>query len=183
VLFPEIPDSFKELHREELPDATPPLSFLVFEKVERLEATGDAAELRRKGMEALQRKLYYLARSCFEQALTHCDDAELSSHLAFCMAKSGADRQKALELAEKAHLDQPENLSILLNLGRVQIMAGSKEQGLTTLRNGVHLGGGKDFFAELGKWGTRTPPPIPSLPRTHPLNKYLGMMMYRLGLR
>ena len=183
VLFPEIPDSFLELHREELPDATPPLSFLVFEKVERAEATGDAAELCRKGLEALQRKLYYLAKNCFEQALSHRENPEISSHLSFCMAKSGADRQKALELAEKAHSDQPDNLVVLLNLGRVQIIAGAKEQGLNTLRRGKQQGGGKDFIAELTKWGTRTPPPIPSLPRTHPLNKYLGLMMYRLGLR
>jgi dihydrofolate reductase len=158
VLFPEIPDSFKELHREELPNAVPPLTFLVFEKVERLEATGDATELCRKGMEALQRKLYYLARNCFEQALTHLEDPEIASHLAFCMARSGGDRQKALELAEKAHLGDAHNLTILLNLGRVQIFAGAKEQGLATLRQGVQLGGGKEFKSELAKWGTRTPP-------------------------
>ena len=183
VYFPEIPDTFLELHREDLPDATPPLSFLVFEKVDPIAPGGDAEELRRKGLEALQRKLYYLARSCFEQALSLKESAEISSHLAFCMAKSGADRRQALQLAEKALQSEPDNLDLHLNLGRVQIIAGAKELGLRTLRRGVQLGGGKEFLAELTKWGTRTPSPIPTLPRNHPLNKYLGILMHRLGLR
>jgi dihydrofolate reductase len=183
VFFPEIPGAFVELHREELPETTPPLSYLVFEKVERFEPGGDAEELRRKGLEALQRKLYFLARSCFEQALSLGESTEISSHLAFCLAQSGVDRPKALQLAEKALQSEPDNLGFRLTLGRVQILAGAKEQGLITLRKGVQLGGGKEFYAELNKWGTRTPSPIPSLPRNHPLNKYLGILMHRLGLR
>ena len=183
VFFPQIPGGFLELHREDFPEATPPLSFLVFEKVERIEQGSDAEELSRKGLEALQRKLYFLAKSCFEQALAQKESAEISSHLAYCMVKSGADRGQALLRAEQALKSEPDNLSILLNLGRVQILAGAKEQGLTTLRRGAQLGGGQTFYAELNKWGTRTPPPIPSLPRNHPLNKYLGILMHRLGLR
>jgi dihydrofolate reductase len=183
VFFPEIPDGFQELHREDFPEATPPLSFLVFEKVDRIEQGADAEELRRKGVEALQRKLYYLARSCFEQALSHGDNAEVASLLAFAMAQSGTDRLMAVQLAEKALHSDPDNLDFHLNLGRVQILAGAKDSGLRTLRKGVQLGGGKEFMAELTKWGTRIPPPIPSLPRNHPLNKYLGILMHRLGLR
>jgi len=183
VHFPEIPDDFLELYREDLPEAIPPLSFLVFENVERIEPDSDAEALRRKGLEALQRKLYFLARSCFEQALSLNEDAEISSHLAYCMAKSGSDRLHALQLAEQALQAEPDNLSLHLNLGRVQIIAGYKEKGLATLRRGVQLGGGQEFLDELTKWGTRTPSPIPSLPRNHPLNKYLGILMYRLGLR
>jgi len=183
VYFPEIPESFSELQREELPEATPPLSFLVFEKVERIEPGADAEELRRKGIEAMQRKLYFLARRCFEQALTLNESAEISSHLAFCMVKSGGDCSAATRLAETALQREPDNLSFHFNLGRVQILAGAKQDGLTTLRRGVQLGGGKEFLAELARWGTRIPPPIRALPRNHPLNRYLGIMMHRLGLR
>jgi dihydrofolate reductase len=183
VFFPEIPPYFEEVHREELPDATPPLSFLVYEKSEHSAAGGDAEELRLKGLEALQRKLFFLARSCFEQSLSLKESTEVSSLLAFCMAMIGADRPKARDLAEKALQSDPQNLSFLLNLGRVQIMTGAKEEGLANLRKGVQLGGGNEFLLELSKWGTRTPPPVPSLPRNHPLNKYLGILMYRLGLR
>ena len=183
VFFPEIPGDFLELHREERPDAVPPLSFLVFEKVERIDPGADAAELCHKGLEALQRKLYFLARNCFEQALSLEESPEISSHLAYSLAKSGTDRIKALRLAEKALESDPDNLNILLNLGRVQMLAGAKEQGLETLRKGVQLGGGRDFLSELAKWGIRPPPPISSLSRSNPLNRFLGILLRRLGLR
>jgi len=180
VYFPEIPEDFLEVHREERPNATPPLSFLVFEKVEYLKPGTDVEELRRKGYEALGRKLYFLARSCFEQAYNTDETPELASNYALCLAKSGGDRSKALQLAEQALRSDPDNLTFLLNLGRVQIMAGSKDRGLATLRRGAQLGGGEDFYHELSKWGNRMPPPIPALPRNHPLNKYLGKLRYRL---
>lgn len=180
VYFPEIPESFVEVHREERPNANPPLSFLVYEKADQDRGGHDPDDLRRKGFDALGRKLYFLARSCFEETYSHQESPEIASHLAYCLAKSGGDTKRALHLAEKALGSEPHNLTFLLNLGRVQILAGNKERGLTTLRRGIQLGGAEDFQAELAKWGTRTPPPIPSLPRSHPLNKYLGMLRYKL---
>jgi dihydrofolate reductase len=183
VHFPELPGSFLELHREELPDTSPPLSFVVYEKVARIEPGSGVKELRQKGIEAVQRKLYFLARRCFEQALALEEHAETASDLAFCMAKSGVDSQEALEIAEKSLEREPENPRIHLNLGRIQILAGAKERGLATLRKGLQLGGGHEFLVELARCGTRTPPPIRSLPRNHPLNRYLGLMLHRLGLK
>src|SRR6185369_5829930 len=62
VRFPEVPQCFTELHREELREINPPVTFLVYEKVARPECGADAEELKQKGVEALQRKLYFLAR-------------------------------------------------------------------------------------------------------------------------
>ena len=183
VHFPELPASFLELHREERPDLTPALTFLVYERVDRIEPGADVHELIEKGREATQRQLYYLARRCFEQALTTEDSAETRSELAFSIAKSGGDCQAALHLAEKALQDDPENVHLHLQVGRVQILAGDKEKGLQTLRKGLQLGGGPEFLAELQKFGTRTPPPLRSLPRSHPLNRYLGLMLHRMGMR
>jgi dihydrofolate reductase len=183
VHFPEVPQSYQVVQREERPEAVPPLSYLVYENVERVDPGASAGELQRKGQEALGRKLYFLARNCFELALTQVDSPEISSNLAFCLAKSGGDPARALQLAQLAVNSSPDNLSFLFNLGRVQILVGAKVEGLATLRQGVQLGGGDEFLAELARWGSRTPPPIPSLPRNHPLNKYLGILRHRLGLR
>jgi dihydrofolate reductase len=183
VHFPQIPDSFLELQREELTATTPPLSFLVFERVEPIEPGADAQKLREKGKEAMQRELYFLARRCFQQALLLDDHPATASELAFCMAQSGADSQKALLVAEQALAREPDNLRCLLNLGRVRLLAGAKEKGLTTLRSGVQRGGGKEFLAELERCGNRKPAPIRSLPRNHFLNKYLGIMLHHMGLR
>jgi dihydrofolate reductase len=183
VRFPEIPDSFLELLREERPQLLPPLSFVVYERVGQLEPGTDAKKLREKGVEAMQLQLYFLARRCFEQALAHAASPEVASDLAFCQAKSGAPLPEALQSAELALVTLPENARCLFNLGRIQILAGEREKGLATLRKGVQLPNGKEFQAELERMGTRKPPPIRSLSRNHPLNKYLGIMLQRMGLR
>lgn len=181
--FPEIPDGFVEVQREERSNTTPPLTFLVFEKSEQIDVEASPEELYRKGKQALQRKLYFLARHCFEQAIGQQDSPDLSSHLAFSLVKSGGDQAHALRLAEKAVAAEPNNPIFLLNLGRVQILAGNKAVGLETLRKGAQIGGGPDFYNELNKWGVRRPPIFRSLPRSHPCNKYLGMLLFRLGIR
>lgn len=183
VHFPQPPCSFIEMHREEFPEASPPTSFLVLEKVGPMQQGGDAGELHQKGVEAIHRQLYFLARCCFEQSLALEENPETSSYLAFSLAKSGGDCQAALLMAEKALQKDPDNVPIHLNLGRVQIMAGVKLKGLDTLRRGVHLGGGQEFYVELAKCGTRVAPPIKSLPRSHPLNRYLGLLLHRLNMR
>jgi dihydrofolate reductase len=183
VHFPPIPQSFVELHKEARQDATPAISFLVYEKVERIQPGADVEELRQKGMEAMQRQLYFLGRRCFEQALSLEESPDNSSDLAYCMAKSGGDLGLSVRLAEDAVQMEPENPRFYLNLGRVQLLAGQREAGLNTLRKGVQLGGGAELLTELAKFGDRTPPTIPSLSRTHPLNHYLGKVLHRLGLK
>jgi dihydrofolate reductase len=181
--FPELPQSFVELQKESRQDSTPPITFLVYEKVEHIQPGADVQELRQKGLEAMQRQLYFLGRRCFEQALSLAETAENSSDLAFCLAKSGGDLDVALRLAEDAVLLDPESPRFYLNLGRVQILAGEREAGVNTLRKGIQVGGGEEFLAELAQYDERTPPPIPSLSRTHPLNHYLGKFLHSLGLK
>jgi dihydrofolate reductase len=183
VHFPEIPDAFMELQREELPEEDPPLTFLVFERVEPCEPGADAEVLRDKGREALRRKLYFLARRCLEQSQTLMESPETASDLAYSMAKSGGDLQQALHMAEKALQSRPDCAHCQLNLGRIQLLAGEREKGLTTLRKGMQQGGDGEFLAELNKMGVRETPLFPSLPRSHPLNRYLGLLLSRLGLR
>ena len=183
VRFPEIPEDFQEMQREERPETTPPLSFLVYERVELLEPGSDAGAFRRKGNEAMRRELYFLARRCFEQALALAEDPHTAADLAFCTAKTGGDCRQALKLAEDALAQGPDDPHLHLMLGRVQILAGEKEKGLRTLRRGLQLGGNGEFAAELNRCGTRVPPLFPTLTRSHPLNRYLGLFLKRLGFR
>jgi dihydrofolate reductase len=183
VHFPEIPAVFHEVQREERPNLAPPLSFVVLEREEKVRAGTDLEVLRLKGGEAIQRQLYFLAKRCFEQALTQEDRPETASDLAYCIAKSGGDLESALRLAEDALQAEPETPRFYLNLGRIQLMAGLKQKGLETLRQGLQHGGGHEIVDELSKLGSRTLPPIRALPRSHPLNRYLGLMLHRLGLK
>lgn len=183
VYFPEMPGCFVESHREEFPDAFPPTSFMVLEKADRIRPGADARELRQKGLEAVNRQLYFLARCCFEQALALEESPEASSDYAYCLVKSGGDSHVAQTLAETALQRDPENVRMHMNVGRIQILAGAKEKGLDTLRRGVQLGGGEEFLSELERCGKRSEPAISSLPRNHPLNRYLGMLLNRMNLR
>jgi len=172
-----LPGGFVAVGREELPHGTPPVTLTVFEKVARMEPNADREELCRKGSEALQRRLFFLARQCFEQAQSLGDSAELASDLALCRAKSGGDLRTALAAAADALRREPDNLRCLLNLGRLQLLAGHRDEGMATLRQGVQTGGGPEFLAELERSSPRSPPPIGSLPRNHPLNRYLGRLL------
>jgi dihydrofolate reductase len=183
VIFPEVPEPFVEVHREEIRDTSPPCSFVIFEKVEQVDVADNPEQLCRKGLTALKRELYYLARSCFEQAAELDDSPEILSFLALSIVKSSGDFMVGLKFAKDAAARAPENLTICLNLGKIEILAGHKEAALTTFRKGVQLGGGEEFFTELAKYGNRIPPPIQSLPRSHFLNKYLGLILQRLGIR
>ncbi|MBU5636936.1 dihydrofolate reductase [Geomonas sp. Red69] len=183
VHFPQPPCSFIELHREEFLEGFPPTTYLVMEKVDQIQPGSDVFELRQKGVEALNRQLYFLARCCFGQAQALEDAPETASDLAFSQAKSGGDCHEALKLAEQALRAAPDNLRVRLNLGRILILTGEKGKGLETLRKGVQMGGGQEFYTELAKCGTRGTPPIKSLPRSHPLNRYLGILMHRLNMR
>jgi dihydrofolate reductase len=183
VHFPQIPEGFQEVQREERPNLEPPLSFVILEKEGKLHNGADLEVLRQKGGEAIQRQLYFLARSCFEQALTQQDSPDTASDLAYCIAKSGGDLDSAMRLAAEALQAEPGTPRFYLNLARIQLMAGLKKQGLETLRQGLRHGGGQEILAELAKLGTRSEPPIRALPRSHPLNRYLGLMLHKMGLK
>jgi len=183
VRFPDVPSGFQELQRTELREVQPVLSFLVYERVERVSADASAPELRNKGREAMQRGLYFLARRCLELAEQVDHAPEAASDLAFSTAKSGGSLPEALALAHKAVVEEPANPRCYLNLGRLQILSGEKEQAVASFREGMQQGDGPELRAELEQLGIRATPLIPSLPRRHPLNKYLGLLLRRLGIK
>jgi len=179
---PELPPEFLPYQRELVSNSHPALSLSVFEKVAHLSQQTDREALCLKGEEALKRKLYFLARQCFEQALGLGYGAEAASNLALCRAKTGGELDLALDLARQALDSEPGNLRCHLNLGRLQILDGSWDAGIATLRQGVRQGGRDEFLAELNRHAPRSAPPIRSLSRNHPLNRYLGRLLRsRLG--
>jgi len=184
VRFPELPDAFVEVAREDIAGAAPSCTLIRYDKVEQIQPSMAAEELHQKGLVALQRGLYHLARRCLEQALALHDTPQIASHLAVSIARSSrSDYARAVQLARDALTREPDNLTHYLNLGRVEILSGAKEQGLKTLRAGLERGGGAVFIAELEQYGKRRQPPIRSLPRSHPVNRLVGKMLHKLGMR
>jgi tetratricopeptide (TPR) repeat protein len=69
-----------------------------------------------------------------------------------------------------------------LNLGRAYIAAGQKQDAIGAFETGLSYDQeNKDLLWEAHKLGIRRKPAIPYLKRTNPINKYVGMLLHKLG--
>jgi len=69
-----------------------------------------------------------------------------------------------------------------LNLGRSYLAANNKSSAIEALQKGLTFDGeNKDLLWEMRKLGIRRKPVVPRLKRSNPLNKYIGMMLHKLG--
>ncbi|MEJ2696682.1 MAG: tetratricopeptide repeat protein [Candidatus Sulfobium sp.] len=144
-------------------------------------------EIFKQGLSFLREDNTLAALACFEKAYDIRKTPEVQSYLAFCISIERGQIREAVRLCEEALSQEPENPSHYLNLGRVYLHAKQKEDALATLRSGA----GKDTSRYetmeikrlLEKLGARRKPVFPFLPRSNFLNKYLGILMHRLGFR
>lgn len=143
----------------------------------------EAEELFAKGLEAIGHDHLYLARTCLEQAMELEKSPEVCSYLALCRAKTRGPFSEAIALAKEAIECAPGNSSFYLNLGKIYLLSGDKESALNILRKGMQFDNNPEILNELEAHGNRKPSVFPTLKRNHPLNKYLGILLSRLGLR
>ncbi|MBK5275251.1 MAG: tetratricopeptide repeat protein [Desulfuromonadales bacterium] len=123
------------------------------------------------------------ALACLERALAIQDDPLWYSCLGYCVAKQRGRLTQAFELCRSAIAHDPENPIHQLYLGKVYLLAGKQYEALQTLRQGMLLGGLPEIEKTLAAIGMRKPPVIAAFSRDNLLNKYLGIIMARLGLR
>jgi tetratricopeptide (TPR) repeat protein len=142
-----------------------------------------AEEIYEKGLHALSNGHVYLALVCFEQAMNLEKTPIYCSYFAYCLAKARGQFREATALCTEALEKDPHNSVHHLNLGRIYLLAGKREKALQILREGMPFDQNNEIFRELEMMGTRRPPVIPSLQREHPLNKYCGILMKKLGYR
>lgn len=136
-----------------------------------------------KGVEALHNNHFYLARACFEQAVSEGNDLASCSYLAWCRAKTSGEYAESIALAEQALSMEPANPLHYLNLGKIYLLAGNNLRGMELLRQGIPYDNSGEIVQELAQLDTRKTPLFPSLPRPHPLNRYLGLFLSHLGIR
>ncbi|UFS70548.1 hypothetical protein LPW11_22100 [Geomonas sp. RF6] len=118
-----------------------------------------------------------------ERALKLKDDRSWYSYLGYCIAKERGQVKRGMDLCNASLEADAGNPAHFLNMAKIHLLAGSKVEALTALRNGMSVGGNDEIKALLNKIGTRKPPVIAKLPRSHPLNRYLGLLRDRLGMR
>jgi Flp pilus assembly protein TadD len=145
-------------------------------------STPEVEELVSKGLTAFNNGHTFLAMNCLEQALRLERSSIICSYLAYCLAVNRQNYDEAIALAREAAAEQPNNPVFCLNLGRVYLLAGRKDEAIRTFRQGLMFGRDEQLIAQLDNLGTRKRPVLRWLPRNHPVNKYLGLLVQRLGL-
>lgn len=71
-----------------------------------------------------------------------------------------------------------------LNLGKIYVLYGRKDMAHNYFSKGLQYEkGNKELLDELIKLGIRKRPPIPFLPRSNFVNKYIGMVLSKVGLK
>jgi Flp pilus assembly protein TadD len=89
----------------------------------------------------------------------------------------------AIVLCTEAVAGAPEQPDVYLNLGRVHLKAGHKSEAIAAFKAGLdrhpdHT----QLGAELVRLGIRRQPFFPSLGRSHPINRIIGRITWKLGV-
>lgn len=119
----------------------------------------------------------------FEKANAIGAEPACRSFLGYCIAKERGQAKKGLAFCQEALAEEPDNPVHSLNIARIHLITGDKPAAIAALRSGTAHGHHQEIAALLDAVGTRKPPIFSFLHRNHPLNKYLGKFLARLGLR
>lgn len=145
------------------------------------ELEGDKLFLR--ALEALASGETPAALALLERAIKKGDNQSWHSYLGFCLAKERGQFKAGSDLCLGAIKREPDNPVHYLNLAKVHLIAGQKPDALRVLRQGMAAGGNPEIVELLDQLGNRKPPVVTFLAREHALNKYLGRLLHRLGMR
>lgn len=148
----------------------------------RMEEQGARQEFAR-GCAALDEGNSVAALAFLEKALALNDNPSWYSFLGYCIAKERGQFKKGTDLCQAAILHEPDNPVHYLHLGKVHLLAKQKQEALRVFREGMGVGGDEKIQQELERLGMRRPVVFPFLGRRHPLNRYLGQFLVRMGLR
>ncbi len=148
------------------------------------ESKADEAERYfKKGLESIKNKDILSGLANFEKALEIKKVPIYKSYLAYCISRERGQFNRAMILCEEAIREEPYNPVHYLNLGRIYLLQGNKPEAIKSFRKGLEYNREPEIVMELEKLGTRKRPPIPFLKRENFLNKYLGILLKKLGLR
>jgi tetratricopeptide (TPR) repeat protein len=90
---------------------------------------------------------------------------------------------KGIHLCEDAISKEPENPLFYLNLGRVLLKADRKKEAIEAVRKGLDFGHNEEAVFWLKSLGVRKKPVFSFLHRESFLNRHLGIIFNKLGIR
>lgn len=139
----------------------------------------DRELLFQSAMEDYRARLFTFAASSLKKLVQ--DGSTDPSHLSYCgllMALTEGRFDRAIALCRRAiEKDGRRSSDLYLNLGRVLAMSRRRGEAIVALTEGlaVHPGDPR-LRSELRHLVPRSKPVFRSLPRRHPLNKYVGIV-------
>jgi len=148
-----------------------------------LRSVGEGERLFSRAMSALAAGETQSALALLERALKLSDNLSWHSYLGYCIAKERGQVQKGRDLCLASMELEPENPAHYVNLAKVHLVAGRKPEALGILREGMSLGENQEILVLLSEIGNRKPPVLSFLPRDNWLNRLLGLIRDRIGLR
>jgi hypothetical protein len=123
------------------------------------------------------------ALTAIEQIPTAARTPQVMSAYALCLAEVKRNFKIAINICQEAIKREPKNPEHYYRQGRIMIQADKRKDAIWILRMGLRHGRHRGIIDTLGALGIRRPPPLTFLPRSNPLNKYLGMLLTKLNLR
>lgn len=143
----------------------------------------EAEQLCAEGIKAIDGGNVLIALVYFEKAANLDQTPVICSYLGYCLARERGMVKKGLSMIDEAIYAEPRNPVHYLNLGKTLILTSQKDKAIATFREGLRYGKSRQIVQELEKLGVRKEPVLSFLSRDHPINKYLGIILSRLGLR
>ncbi|HWE23764.1 MAG TPA: hypothetical protein VG496_07460, partial [Myxococcales bacterium] len=125
------------------------------------------------------------AHQVFEKAYRrNLNDPRVLSNYGLTLVLIEGDRQRGIRFCEEAVRRGPVTTEMLVNLARALVVTRNKEQAVRALQRAMELSPTDPRVRhEFLTLGLRRPPPIPWLPRNFFLNKWLGMLTWKLSGR
>lgn len=148
-----------------------------------LHSEGEAEREFELARKALDKEDFETALAHLESALELNDNPSWYSYVGYCIAKGRGEFRTGVDLCLMALEIEPENPVHYLNLGKVYLVSGNKKKALLSFRDGLAKGGNEEILKMLVESGMRNAPVFKSLPRSNPLNKFLGILLHRQALR
>lgn len=136
-----------------------------------------------KGLKALEEGKTITALAQFERALQLDGRPVYNSYFAYCVAKERGLVNKAITICSETIELDPDNSAHYLNLGKVYLLAGRYAEAERVFRQGLQKEVNSQIVVELDKLEIRKRPVFTMLNRDHPLNKYMGIFLHKVGLR
>ena len=88
-----------------------------------------------------------------------------------------------MSLCREALQLEPDNPDHYYQLSRIHLITGEKRKAIKSLRKGLKLKRHQPIIDELFRLGARQEPVFLSLPRDHIINRTVGTLLTKIGLR